>query len=149
MKISTEDRSAFLRERVVIHAIHNDEFGVRMYATGPGEQRTKQVIADRLGAEIEVTVCGHVPREVRPRSCSYARERDPRRLLLLYDTQGDEHVNDVIVAEDDAQVVIYGTLCAPIELAPGDESDSRYHAYLDKPLGGRMVIDAVSGRPVS
>ena len=39
MKISTEDRSALLRERVVVHAIHDDEFGTRMYVTAPDDQR--------------------------------------------------------------------------------------------------------------
>ena len=139
MKISTEDRSALLLERVVVHAIHDDEFGTRMYVTGPDEERARDVIAERLGDEVEVTVCGDVPREVRPRRCYGQMEREPGRLQLRYCTQDEEHVNEIVVAEDDAQVIVFGTVCTPIDLpARASRSDSPYHVYLDQPLGERM-----------
>ena len=75
-------------------------------------------------------------------------EREPGRLQLRYYTQVDEHVSDIVVAEDDAQIVVFGTVCTPVDLLPGHEIGSAYHVYLKQSLGERAVIDAVAGHPV-
>ena len=148
MKISTEDRSALLLERVVVHAIHDDEFGTRMYVTGPDEARAREVVGERLGDEIEITVCGDEPREILPRRCYGHMEREPGRLQLRYALHDEEHVNEIVVAEDDAQVVVFGTICAPMDLDVYETVGHPYHHRLDQPLGDREVIDAVTGVPV-
>jgi hypothetical protein len=148
MKISTEDRSALLRERVVVHAIHDDEFGTRMYVTAPEDQRALDVVAERLGDEIEVNVCGDVPRNISPRRCYGQMEREPGRLQLRYALHDEEHVNEIVVAEDDERVVVFGTVCAPMDLEVEDTVGHPYHVYLKQPLGERTVIDAVSELPV-
>ena len=38
MTISTEDRVTFLREDVAVHSVHADEFGTRVYVTGPHDE---------------------------------------------------------------------------------------------------------------
>jgi len=148
MKISTEDRSALLRERVVVHAIHDDEFGTRMYVTAPGDKHARDVVAGRLADDIEVTVCGDEPRDIRPRRCYGQMEREPGRLQLRYALHDEEHVNEIVVAEDDAQVVVFGTICSPMDLDVEDTVGHPYHVYLKQPLGERDVIDAVVGLPV-
>jgi hypothetical protein len=148
MKISTEDRSALLRERVVVHAIHDDEFGTRMYVTAPDDKRAIDMVAERLGDDIEINVCGDVPREISPRRCYGHMEREPGRLQLRYALHDEEPVNEVVVAEDDEQVVVCGTICAPMDLEVEDTVGHPYHVYLKQPLGERDVIDAVVGLPV-
>lgn len=150
MVISMEDRSALLRERVLVHAVsHDAEFGTQMAVTGPDEKRARKAIVERFGKDVQVAVCGHVPREVLPRRCDGQMEREPGRLQLRYAMQDEEHLHEIVVAETDDQVIVFGTICAPVDLpAPGHLVESPYHVYLDQPLGERVVIDAVSERPI-
>ena len=148
MTITTEDRTALLSERILVHSLHVDEFGTRIYVSGPDSARAKEAVAERLGAHVEVEVCGGSPREVRPRPSCGHMEREPGRLQLRYSLQQDEHLDEILAAEDDERVVVFGTICAPLNPPPGQEMESPYHVYLDRPLGERTVIDAVAGAPV-
>lgn len=150
MVISMEDRGALLRERIVVHSvIHWEQFGTQMFVTGPDEKRARKAIAERFGKEVEVEVCGDEPREVRPRRCEGYMEREPGRLQLRYAMQREEHGNGIVVAETDDQVIVFGTVCAPVDLEPlGHLIESPYHVRLDKPLGERTVFDAVTDLPV-
>jgi hypothetical protein len=148
MTLTTEDREALLLERIHVHSVHVDQFGLRVYATGPDDDAARNAIIERLGAHVEVEVCGDAPRESRPRACNGHREREPGRLQLRYHTQREEHVDLILVAETDTEVVVFGTVCTPVGLLPGHETDCPYHVYLDQPLGERQVIDAVVDAPV-
>ena len=76
-------------------------------------------------------------------------EREPGRLQLRYVLRRGEHLDELLVAEDDERVVVYGTICTPIDpQLGGGEEESPYHVYLDEPLGKRTVIDAVAREPV-
>ena len=75
-------------------------------------------------------------------------EREPGRLQLRYALHDEEHVNEIVVAEDDERVVVFGTVCAPMDLEVEDTVGHPYHVYLKQPLGERTVIDAVSELPV-
>jgi hypothetical protein len=148
MTITTEDREALLREHILVHSVHVDAFGTRLYATGPDRAVAKDALIARLGDAVDIEICGETPREVRPRACCGHMEREPGRLQLRYCVQEDEHVDLIFVAEDDERVVVFGTVCTPIDLLPGHEWDSPYHVYLDRPLAGREVFDAVQNAPV-
>lgn len=148
MTITTEDRVAFLREGVAVHSVHADEFGTRVYATGDDEERARGAIKARLGDDVEVTVCGDVRRGSVPRACVGHMEREEGRLQLRYVLREDEHLDELLVAEDDERVAVYGTVCVPCEPAIGDEVGHPYHVYLKGPLGQRAVFDAVAGAPV-
>ena len=141
-----EDRSALLRERVRVHAVsHDEEFGTQMAVTGPDEKRARKAVVERFGKEVQVAVCGDVPREVLPRRCDGQMEREPGRLQLRYAMQDEEHLHEIVVAETDDQVIVLGTICAPVDLPPpGHLVESPYHVYLKQPLGDRVVIDAVA-----
>jgi len=149
MTITTEDRAALLKEGVVLHSVsHYEEHPTQVFVTGPDEARARDVVTTRLGNEIEVTVCGDTPREVRPRRCYGQMEREPGRLQLRYELQDEEHGDQIIVAEDDDRVVVFGTVCIPIDLEPGPIVGHPFHVYLDRPLGDRAVFDAVANAPV-
>ena len=146
MVISMEDRSALLRERIVVHSvIHYEEFGTQMFVTGPDKERAREAVAERFGEDVQVEVCGDEPREVRPLVCDGHMEREPGRLQLRYAMQDEEHMNSIVVAETDDEVIVFGTVCRPVDLLPpGHLMGGPYHVCLDKPLGERTVIDAVT-----
>lgn len=148
MTISTEDRVALLQEGVLVHSVHVDSFGTRVYVTCPDEDLARGLVGARVGGGVEVTVCGTRPRERRPRGCTGHMEREAGRLQLRYELQRDEHLDEIVVAEDDERVVVFGTVCTPIDLPSGDTVEHPYHVYLDEPLGDRDVFDAVADASV-
>jgi hypothetical protein len=148
MTISMEDRSALLSEGVVVHSVHQDSLGTRIYATSNDAERATEAITARLGEHVKVSVCGETPREVRPRRSSGHMEREEGRLQLRYELLYDEHLDEILFAEDDERVVIFGMVCSPVDAEPGPMMGSPSHIYLDRPLGKRTVFDAVAGAPV-
>ena len=114
-----------------------------MNVTGPDGEHVRDIVRARLGAEVDVGVCGDTPREIRPIACCGHMERDAGRLQLRYVMGGDRHLDHIEVREDDDAVFIYGTVCVPVEDDYGDEMECPYHVYLYRSLGGRPVIDEV------
>jgi len=99
---------------------------------------------DELGAAVSVDIAGELPRRHVPRPCVGHMEREERRLQLRFVPRGDEHVDEIVVAEDDDCVVVYGIVCTP---AAGSRRRP-VAVHLDRPLGDRVVIDGVTGSPV-
>ena len=89
--------------------------------------------ADRAMAELlpgtEFEWCGETPRELRPRAIHRCCEREPGRLQLRVVVGAEEHVDEILVAEDDDIVTVLTAVCTPVA----------------GPLGARKVIDAVRG----
>jgi hypothetical protein len=67
---------------------------------------------------------------------------------LRFVLRGDEHVDDIVVAEDNESVVIYATVCASVAGMDGQAWEGAWHVYLGQPLADRVVIDGVTGSPV-
>lgn len=140
---------ALLQDGVLVHSVHHyEEFPAHVYVTGPEATSARESVVARLGDHVEVTWCGDIPREVRPRRCDGHMEREPGRLQLRYALQSEEHLDEIVVAEDDERVVVFGTVCTPIGLLPGHLDEGPYHVYLKSPLAGREVLDATADAPV-
>ncbi len=75
-------------------------------------------------------------------------EREPCRLQLRYVLRGDEHVDDIVVAEDDETVAVLGTVCTSVIGDTGETVECPTHVYLRRPLGDRRVIDGFNGEEV-
>jgi hypothetical protein len=88
------------------------------------------------------------PRRLTPRSAVGYCEREPGRLQVRLVVDRDEHIDDILVDENDDSVVIFASVCAPTTGAWRDQMDAPFHVYLGQPLGERKVIDALSGREV-
>jgi hypothetical protein len=86
------------------------------------------------------------PRRLAPRSFMAHREREPGRLQLRLVLARDEHVDDIVVEEEDDCVIAFASVCSPTTGAHPEQMESPFHVYLDQPLGERKVIDALSGR---
>jgi hypothetical protein len=144
--INAADRVALLRHGIV--ALESDEAGLRLGVTGAGEDRVRETIARRLGSDVTVEVLGDLPRRLEPRPCVGYMEREPRRLQLRFALRGDQHVDEVVVAEDETTVVVFATVCTSVRGEPRAWCEGPVHVYLESALGDRTVIDGVSGDAV-
>ena len=87
-------------------------------------------------------------RQLSPRTCVAYREREPGRLQLRFVLDPAEHMHDIVVDEDDEVVEVFATVCSPVSGPSGEVIEAPWHVYLDRPLAGRRVVDALSGREV-
>lgn len=146
--ISDAQRTKLLRAGVVLL---DYDLGARhpwAIVTGAGAERVERVVADELGVAVDVEIAGDVPRRLMPRPCVGHMEREPGRLQLRFVLRGDEHVDDIVVAEDDESVVVYAIVCASVAGMDGQAWEGPWHVYLGQPLADRVVIDGVTGSPV-
>jgi hypothetical protein len=119
---------------------------LRLEVEGAVTAHDKQAVERRFAVFGDVEVAA---RSRHPRRCVRGYEREPRRLALYYVATGDEHLDHVMVAEDDARVIVFGVMCAPEEQdLDQPERETRVHVYLEAPLGDRAVIDGFMGLPV-
>jgi hypothetical protein len=58
----------------------------------------------------------------------------------------DEHVDDIVVEEDEDCVIAFASVCSPTTGAHPEQMEGPFHVYLEQPLGERKVVDALSGR---
>jgi hypothetical protein len=86
------------------------------------------------------------PRRLVPRSFVAHREREPGRLQLRLVLARDEHVDDIVVDEEDDRVIAFASVCTPTTGAHPEQMEGPFHVYLERPLGDRTVVDALSGR---
>jgi hypothetical protein len=118
----------------------------RLEVTGAGPDRVREIAARVLGNEVEVIA--ETPRRIEPRVCRGHMEREPGRLQVRFALEGDEHVDDIVVAEDEQTVVVFCTVCTAAAGEEGERWEGPWHVYLDAPLGRRTVIDGTTGEPV-
>jgi hypothetical protein len=146
--IAASQRTRLLRAGIVLLEDHVDGAKQSVVVAGAGDERVRLAIMDELGAGIDVEIAGELPRQLMPRRCVGHMEREERRLQVRFVLRGDEHVDDIVVAEDDACVIVYGIVCTSVAGTGRDAYEGPWHVYLDRPLGDRMVIDGVTGSPV-
>jgi hypothetical protein len=142
-----DDRLALLREGIVLLR-DEAQSGLRRVEVAGMRFDLTEVVARVLGRDVEIDVVGDTPRIIRPRRVLGYREREPCRLQLRIAVRGEEHVDEILVEEDDATVVVHATVCTAIDVEAGEWVDCPFHVYLEHPLGDRDVIDGVSGKPV-
>ena len=146
--ISPEDSVALLTLGIVVLAAEADEGGSAVHVAGGHEEWVRAAVQAQSGPDVDVDVCGRLPRGLRPRCCAGYMEREPGRLQLRYALVGDEHLDDIVVAEDDSSVVVFAMICTSVIAEIGEAMEGPWHVYFDRPLGGRAVIDGFGGGPV-
>jgi hypothetical protein len=139
-------RVALLREGIVV--LEADGAPLRLVVAGAGEDRVHEVVRRLLGDTVVVDVFGHLPRRLETRRCVGHMEREPGRLQLRLEFRSDEHVDEIVVAEDESFVVVLATVCTSVSGDPTPEYEGPAHVYLKQPLGGRAVIDGTTGEAV-
>lgn len=143
--VGAADRVTLLRHGIVVLETDSTASPLGVSVTGHDAARVRELVARRLGGNVEIDVLGDLPRCLEPRPCTGYMEREPRRLQLRLVLGGDEHVDDIAVAEDDRTVVVFATVCASVSGETDDHCDVPCHVYLERPLAGREVIDGTRG----
>ena len=146
--IGAADRAALLRQGIVVVGADSTPQGLHVRVTGADAARVREVAARQLGEEAEVDVLADLPRRLALRPCVGYMEREPGRLQLRFCVRGDEHVDDIVVAEDERMVVVLATVCTSVDGEAGESCEGPWHVYLERPLGDRAVIDGVRGEAV-
>ena len=147
-EIDAQDRAALLLEGIVVLAAEEAEGRTHVEVSGAGEERVRAAVAARLGGDVEVSVLAELPRTLEPRRCVGHMEREPGRLQLRYVLWGDEHMDDIVVAEDEERVVVLASVCTAAAGEVRDGCECPFHVYLGRPLGDRQVYDGLTGDPV-
>ncbi|MDA0181283.1 hypothetical protein OJ997_13330 [Solirubrobacter phytolaccae] len=145
--LSAQDSVALLKEGIAVLSVQDHEGRVQVGVVGRDEEYVRRRVTERLG-DVDVWVVGDVARQLRPRAASAYMERAPGLLQLRYLIQGDQHVDEIVTAEDDETVVVCGCVCMSVIGDHGEPIDFPAHAALERPLGDRVVIDGVSGEPL-
>lgn len=142
--ITNDQRVALLRDGVVVVAssVHREQRQLDIASPlNDAHDRTAAVV----GPGIEIELISETPRFISPIHCVGHMEREERRLQLRIVTGTEQHVDEILVAEDDDVVVVYATACYPASFELGERCDCPHHVYLEMPLGRRTVYDGAYG----
>ncbi len=120
---------------------------IQVGAAGRDDERVRGGSPKRLG-DVDVWVVGDASRQLRPRAASTYMPQEPNLLHLRYVVQGDQHVDEIVTAEDDETVVVFGCVCMSVVGDHGPPIDAPAFVVLERPLGDRTVVDGVSGAPL-
>lgn len=146
--VTESDRAAILREGVVIVDDGIERNRRWVGATAYNEEWIYEVIGRHFGPDVDPEIYGDMPRQIKPLRCVGYMEREPGRLQVRFVIGSEQHVDEIVFAEDDDAVVVYGTVCSPANLEVGERYEGPWHIYLERPLGDRRVIDGVTGKDV-
>jgi len=147
--ISAQDRVALLREGIVVLSEDTDGQWAQVCVTGEDEERVREIVAARVGAAVEVRVCGELPHELWRRRCRGYVARGPATVGLRFEFFESQHLDDVVIAEDENAVVMFATIYSPVSSeGSGRQREVEVKVVLEQPLGGRELFDAVAGEPI-
>lgn len=145
--VSAQDNVALLREGIAVLSVEEHEGRIQVGVSGRDDERVRRRVIERLG-DVDVWVVGDVARQLRPRAASTYMPEDANVLHLRYVVQGGQHVDEIVTAEDDDTVVVFGCICMSVVGDEGPPIDAPAFVMLERPLGDRTVIDGVSGAPL-
>lgn len=146
--VTQADRAALMRKGVIVLRDGKSRQGRWVFVTGPDRDRARVDARLQFGPKVLIDVVGAVPRRLVPRACDGHMEREAGRLQLRYATTRSEHIDDILVVEDEEAVVVFATVCTPVVHEERHLMEAPHHVDLDRPLGGRVVFDGVTGREV-
>ena len=145
--VSAVDSVALLKEGIAVLSVEEHKGRIQVGVAGRDDERVRRRVAERLG-DVDVWVVGDVSRQLRPRAASTYMPHEPNMLHLRYVVQGDQHVDEIVTAEDDETVVVFGCVCMSVVGDVGPPIDAPAFVLLERPLGDRTVVDGVSGAPL-
>lgn len=146
--VTAADRCALLRHGLVVvgDGVWSGDRYVEVVS--PRGERALALAREHFAADVEVMVVGETHRQLRPRTSVGHMEREPGRLQVRYVLASEEHMDEILVEEDDETVVVYALVCEPMMRRSATGCGQPFHVYLESPLADRTVIDGVTGEPV-
>jgi len=107
-------------------------------------ERAAAAVAELLGAGWELDWVGTTPREIVPRALVDYSDRGMGVLKLGIVLYAEEHIDEVLLAEDDEKIVVAAYVCSPGVALPGARQEVA-KVYAERDIGDRLVIDALTG----
>jgi len=97
---------------------------------------------------VEVDWVGRTPRETVPARCVGWRDKGGDMIRVWVSVRDDQHIDEVIVAESDEEIVVLPFVCCPSAGWTGRRHEDPAHIHLRAPLGDRAVVCGFSGQPL-
>ena len=116
-------------------------------AAGPTADHVRDALVD-VAPGASVDWAGPAPRRLTSVPCGGYRHRGGNLLRVWVPVEQDGHVDEVIVAEDDEQVVVLAVVCTRGAPRVRVRHEEPHRVWLREPLGDREVVDGVTGRPL-
>lgn len=111
----------------------------------PRYEHAQAVVAAVLGDEWEVHWVGPTPREIVPRELVDWSDRGMGGMKLGIVLYAEEHIDEVLLAEDDHKVVVRAFVCSPAQPADGQVRAEVAKVYASREIGDRLVLDGLTG----
>src|SRR3954447_21260044 len=147
--VTAEDRCELLSSGVVVIDDHVGRKGRRSVSVvSPLGMPALEAVGARFGKDVEIEYVGETHRSLRPRRCVGYMEREPGRLQVRYAFASEDHMDEVLCEEDGERVVVYGLVCCYAGSTEPEWREEPFHVYLRSALGGRTVVDGVTGEPI-
>jgi hypothetical protein len=143
--VTREDRAALLRDGVVVLSDGRSRSGRYVVVTAAEADRARVAVRRQLGAKVVIEVVGTVPGRLVPRACEGYTSHWHWTLDVSVPIRDGERVDGVLVEEDERAVVVLATVRTNAIVTAGRSISVSYCVRLDRPLGGRILIDGVTG----
>lgn len=141
VSVETEAVRAELMLRGVI-AVHEADDLVAV--TAPTEELAERVVGELL-PEKAIRWLGETNHRIVPARILSYEHLPINTIYLTVDAGAHEHVDGAYVAEDGEKVVVAAFKCSPLLCRQGPHKPQLERVLLDGDLGGRPVIDALTG----
>lgn len=102
-------------------------------------------VPDLLDDSWEIDWLGETPRRIVPRRILEYGDRGMGGLKVTLVLQDEEHVDEVLIAEDDDKIVLAAFVCSPALPTGGPSAVEAIKKYAARDLAGRPVIDRFTG----
>jgi hypothetical protein len=133
-------RARLLEQGIVVLADRDGQTSV----SGAPRERALAAVEELLPGRT-VDVAGRTPREIRPARCVSWRRKADDELRVWVRHWTDEHIDQIVAAEDEEKVVVLAFICSPVAGLDGHELCEPGRVDLRAPLGERRVIDGLTG----
>jgi hypothetical protein len=142
-------KAELLRRGVVVLDDETDRKGNRRLAVASYvEDWAHEAVAQLLGDRYEVDWIAKTPRELQPARCTGYRDRGMGCLRIYIAVREDEHVDEVLLAEDANQIVVAAYACTPAYGGTVGWYTDQSNQHIELPLGNRPVIDRFTGEVI-
>ena len=136
-------QAQLLRRGVAVLA-EEEHRGTR-FLTVSSYNRDRTALVSELLPDVQVDWAGRTARQIVPARCVGWRKKADDVLRVWIALHTDEHIDEVVAAENDDEVVVLAFACTPTAGSEGGWRSEPIRVDLDSPIGDRQVICGFSG----
>jgi hypothetical protein len=139
-------RAGLLARGVIVLDEERTKKGVKtLYVASMQQEWAEVAVPAALGDEWEVHWISETPRRITPRRLLDYSDRGMGGLKLGIVLHAEEHVDEVVLAEDDEKIVVAAYVCRPALPVRSGTCQDVVKVCAQRDVGGRLVIDFCTG----